>query len=55
VHESVDFVDQNALNLTNEHLLIQKIFRGLYPQTPLTGKRKGREENGKGGEKKGRR
>jgi hypothetical protein len=57
VHESVDFVDQNALNLTNEHLYIKKFFRGLYPRTPVNrGREKGGEEKGKGkGEGMGRR
>jgi hypothetical protein len=56
VPKSVDLVDQNALNLTNEHLQIQKFFRRLYPGPPLTGegkregRKKGREEKGKGWE-----
>jgi hypothetical protein len=45
VHETVDFVDQNALKLAHEHLQLQKNFWRLYLRTLLTGegKREGRE------------
>jgi hypothetical protein len=53
VHESVDFVDQNALNLTNEQLYIHKFFQELYPRTPVKrGKEKGGEEKGRRGRRR---
>jgi hypothetical protein len=50
VQKTVNFVDQNALNLTNEHLEIQKIFSWVIPPDPV---KRGREKGG--GNRQGRR
>jgi hypothetical protein len=49
VFQIVDFSSVNDLKFTYVHLQFQKIFRGLYPRTPMI---KGR--GGKGGEGKGK-
>jgi hypothetical protein len=50
----ITFCIQNALKLTYEHMRFQKIFRGLYPRTPVS---RGASSNsaGKGAYNAGRR
>jgi hypothetical protein len=35
VHQLLHFCVQNSLKLTYRHQRFQKIFRGLYPRTPV--------------------
>jgi hypothetical protein len=49
VHKDVVYYLQNALKPTYEHLEFEKIFRGLYPRTPV---QRGREWEGGIGERK---
>jgi hypothetical protein len=49
VYQAAVFCVRNALKVTYEHLRFEKIFRGLYPWTPV---KRGREDIGR--ERKGR-
>ena len=54
MYYAVVFCFQNVLKLTYEHLQLLKIFRGLYPRTPVKREGKGfvkEGETGIGGER----
>jgi hypothetical protein len=52
VNQAAVFCVRNALKLTYDHLRMEKIFRGLYPEPPRKGERGGRRKGGEGREKK---
>jgi hypothetical protein len=49
MYETIAFCSQNPLKFTYVHIRFQKLFRGLYPRTPIN---RGGAERGEGGRRR---